>query len=48
MYYAPPPEMPMNMPNPPVALVVHIDATDLVRTMATVMVERRGTGSREI
>ena len=30
----------MNMPNPPVAPIVHIDATDLVRTMATVMVER--------
>ena len=40
MYYAPPPKIPMNVPNQPVAPVVHIDATDLARTMATVMVER--------
>ena len=38
IYYAVPlPVMPMNVPNQLVAPVVHIDATDLARTMATVM-----------
>ena len=40
VYYAPPPEMHQNVPVQPVAPVVHIDATDLARTMATVMAER--------
>ena len=40
MYYAPPPEIPINMSNQPVAPVVHIDATDLVRIMAMVMAKR--------
>ena len=41
VYQAPPPEIPMNMLNQPVAPVVHIDTTDLARTMATVIVERK-------
>ena len=40
MYYAPPPVIPRDVPNPPVAPVVHINATDLARTMVTVMAER--------
>ena len=31
--------MPRNVPNQPVAPIVHLDATDLARTMATVMAE---------
>ena len=40
MYYAPPPEVQRNIPVLPVAPVVHIDATDLARTMATMLAER--------
>ena len=40
MYYAPPPEMHRDVLVQPVAPVVHIDATDLARTMATVLAER--------
>ena len=40
VYYAPPLEIPMNVLKQPVAPVVHIDATDLARTVATVMAER--------
>ena len=40
MYHAPPPEVQRDVPVPPVAPVVHIDATDLARTMATVLAER--------
>ena len=40
MYYAPPPEVHRDIPVQPVAPVVHIDATDLARTMATVLAER--------
>ena len=40
VYHAPPPEVQRNVPVPPVAPVVHIDATDLARTMATVLAER--------
>ena len=39
-YIAPPPIMPMNVPNQPAAPVVHIDSTDLARIMAMVMAER--------
>ena len=39
VYQAPPPEIPVNMLNQPVAPVVHIDATDLARAMAMVMAE---------
>ena len=40
MYYAPPSEMHRDVPVQPVAPVVHIDATDLARTMATVLAKR--------
>ena len=40
VYYAPPLEIPMNVLKQPIAPVVHIDATDLARTVATVMAER--------
>ena len=40
MYYAPLPEIHRDVPVQPVAPVVHIDATDLARTMATVLAER--------
>ena len=40
VYFAPPPEMHRNVPVQPVAPVVHIDATDLARIMATVLAER--------
>ena len=38
-YQSPQPMRPINVPNQPVALVVHINATDLARTMATVISE---------
>ena len=41
MYYAPLPEVPRDVPNPFVAPVVHINAINLARTMATVLVERK-------
>ena len=34
-----PPVVPINMPNQPGAMVVHINATDLAHTMTTVMAE---------
>ena len=40
MYYAPQLEVPGDVPNPLIAPIVHIDATDLARTMATVLAER--------
>ena len=40
MYHAPPPEVQRDVPVPPAAPVVHIDATDLARTMVTVLAER--------
>ena len=40
VYHAPPPEVQWDVPVPPVAPVVHIYATDLVRTMATMFAER--------
>ena len=40
VYHAPPPEVQRDVPVPPVAPVVHIDATELARTMAAVMAER--------
>ena len=40
VYQAPPPKMPVNVPNQLAAPVLHIDATDLARTMAMVMAER--------
>ena len=41
MYYAPPLEIPRDVPNPPAAPVVNIDAINLARKMATVMAERQ-------
>ena len=40
VYHAPPPEVQRDVPVPPVAPVMHFDATELARTMATVMAER--------
>ena len=40
VYHAPPPVVQRDVPVPPVAPVVHIDATELARTMAAVMAER--------
>ena len=40
MYHAPPPEVQRDVPVPPVASVVHIDAIDLARTMAIMLAER--------
>ena len=40
VYHAPPPEVQQNVPVPPVAPMMHFDATELARTMATVMAER--------
>ena len=40
IYYRPLPEVPRDVPNPHAAPIVHIDATDLARTMATVLAER--------
>ena len=40
MYHAPLPNVQRDVPVPPVAPVVHIDATDLARTMAIMLAER--------
>ena len=40
VYHAPPPEVQRDVPVPPVAPVMHFDATELARTMATIMAER--------
>ena len=40
VYQAPPSKIPVNVPNQPIAPVVHIDATDFARTMAMVMAKR--------
>ena len=40
VYHAPPPVVQRDIPVSPVAPVVHIDATELARTMAAVMAER--------
>ena len=48
VYYAPPPEILRDVPNPPTAPVVHIDAIDLTRIMATVMAERERCRKPEI
>ena len=40
VYHAPLPEVQQNVPVPPVAPMMHFDATELARTMATVMAER--------
>ena len=48
VYHAPPPVVQRDVLVPPVAPVVHIDATDLARTMATVLAERERYESPEM